>query len=573
MLDIYRVSLASLDAIAEGSRDVAVVARLAAANRSHRLALVRSILDSTRGTSATDRLPSLDDVWTLLADVQRLNQAAVEAVVTHPGTGLWATRIVRRLGESNDGPTPLWADLGYLHQMAVAAAIRAGHDFRTWVPVWRGAVMLPSLGMADLPSSGGEWGIAEVRGESGHVVILGPDGTIRIPDDYTVDGPGWSALRVVGMAGCDLWLDDLDPYREYDGPVPAQRLSSAEFEMWTASLDTAWELLTRHHPATAAELATGLHTLVPRTDAVAPYSASHQDAFGSVLLARPVDAVTFAETLVHEFQHSKFGVLLSLVDLLEPDGDNETPSLYAPWRDDPRTAVGVLHGMYSFFGVAAFYREHWPVATGPDATAAQFEFAYRRQQTERAIESLRAGAALSPLGHRFLDRAQAQLREWTAEPLPADVRDAAHRANLDHYLTWRLRNLQPPADAVAELADAWSHRRAKPDIATESRLNPAPGGVRDARLALVRTGLAARTHPGTATEADLALVGGRAAVDLYRQEVLASSALPTGWSGLALASGASALTTRPELVSAVYHEVLARTGEPPDPIRLARWLG
>jgi hypothetical protein len=298
-----------------------------------------------------------------------------------------------------------------------------------------------------------------------------------------------------------------------------------------------------------------------------------------VLLARPANAVTFAETLVHEFQHSKFSVLLSLVDLLEPDGDNETPRLYAPWRDDPRTPIGVLHGMYSFFGVTAFYREHWPVETGPLVRAAQFEFAYRGQQTDRAIESLLAGAALSPLGRRFLDTARRQLLAWAAEPLPADVRDAARRANLDHYLTWRLRNLQPPADAVAELADAWTHRRPKPVTVTEPQLNPARGGVKDARLALVRTRLAApdspRAAPGFATEADLALVDGHAdvAAELYLRDVLTSPTSPTAWSGLALASGAGALATRPELVAAVHHEVLARDGKSVDPTQLARWLG
>ena len=71
------------------------------------------------------------------------------------------------------------------------------------------------------------------------------------------------------------------------------------------------------------------------------------------------------------------------------------------------------------------------------------------------------------------------------------------------------------------------------------------------------------------TDADLALVRGDDAIDLYRQEVLASPASPTAWSGLALASEAGALMTRPELVSAVYQETQANA----DPIELARWLG
>ena len=562
MLDTYRVSLASLDALAGGDRDVAVLRELMAANRSHRLTLLRSILDRTRGTALMGDLPALDDGWTLLAEVQRIDPAAVEAVITHPGTGLWATRIHRKVGEGSDN---LWTDLGYFHQLVATAAIRAGHDFRTWVPVWRGRVLLPTLGLADVPSSG-EWNLAEVRGEGGDVLIVGPDGSTRLPADRALDGPGWSALRIVPSAG-DVWLDDLDPYREYDGPVPPARLSAAAVGEWTAGLHATWELLTRHHPATAAELSAGMSTLVPHGTAPAPYSAAHQDAFGSVLLALPADPVTFAETLVHEFQHSKFAALMSLVDFLEPDGDNETPRLYAPWRDDPRTPIGVLHGMYSFFGVAAFYRDQWRVSTGPRATLAQFEFAYRRHQTERAIESLRTGSALSSLGLRFLDKAEQRLREWAGEALPADVLAAARRANLDHSLTWRLRNLQPPADAVTQLADAWSQGGPMPATTAGSRVTPAPGNVRDERLALVRASLAGATPRGA--EADLALVEGRDAVDLYRREVHANPASPTAWSGLALASGAGALMTRPELVFAVYNETRATA----DPVQLARWLG
>jgi HEXXH motif-containing protein len=594
MLDTHRVSLMSLDAMAEGRSDPAIVEQLRRANRSRQLTLLRAVLDRAR-VLVPDMAPSpsLEEAWTLLADAQQRDEAAADQVIAHPQTGVWAAKALRRLGKGNaaDGDPPIWADLGYLHQLATAAAIRAGHDFQSRVPVWRGTVMLPTLGLADVQSRR-EWDFAQVHGEHGHVLVRGPAGSVQLPDNRAVDGAGWLALRTLRTGGCELWFDDLDPYREFDGPIPPHRLPACEVDLWAGSLRETWLLLTEHHPAIAAELATGLTTLVPRApaDRLTPFSASHIDAFGSVVLSRPSDATTFAAVLVHEFQHSKFGALLTMVDLLDPAGDNDIPRLYAPWRDDPRPPSGVLHGVFSFLGVTAFYREHYPVETGLPSRAAQFEFAYRREQTMHAADTLLADAAPSALGHRFLSTARDRLQAWGAEPLPQDVRAAAHRANVDHQLSWRLRHLRPPTAVVAELAQAWLRHRPKPVVAPAAPLlRPSTDFPVHPRLALARTWLTEpdlydiyRAEPELAmaeiagtTVADLALIDGDTgtAAELYRQQILARPDSSAAWAGLAMASADEVLLSQPELVYAVHQEIRARSGVVPNPARLARWLG
>jgi HEXXH motif-containing protein len=579
--------------MAEGSSDPTVVEQLKRANRSRQLTLLRAVLDRARLLApAMAPLPSLEEAWTLLADVQQRDEAAADLVIGHPRTGLWAANALRRLGKgsSTAGDPPLWADLGYLHQLATAAAVRAGHDFQSRVPVWRGTVMLPTLGLADVRSRR-EWDYAQVFGEHGHVLLRGPAGTVQIPEDRATDGAGWLALRTLRTDGWEPWFDDIDPYREFDGPIPPHRLPTREVNLWAESLRDTWRLLANHHPATAAELTTGLTTLVPRpeTGPLALFSASHNEAFGSVLMSRPADAMTFAATLVHELQHSKFGVLLTLVDLLDPAGDNDTPRLYAPWRDDPRPAAGVLHGVISFLGVTAFYRTHCGVESGLPARATQFEFAYCREQTAHATEGLLADADLSALGRRFLTTARDRLREWALEPLPEDVRATAHRANVDHHLCWRLRHLRPPTEMVAELAQAWLRHRPEPGATQVAPvLRPSTDAPVHARLALVRTWLtqpdlydAYRSEPELAmteivgtTLADLTLIDGDigTAGELYRQQILEKPGSPAAWAGLALATGDEVLLTRPELVFAVHQEIRHRTGAMTNPDRLARWL-
>lgn len=591
MLDIYQVSLVSFDTMAEGRSDPAIVQQLKLANRSRQMVLLRAVLDRAQKLDLRP-WPSMDEAWTLLAYAQKLDEAATDQVIGLPRTGLWAANVLRRLraGTSGDDDPPLWADLGYLHQMATAAAIRAGHDFQSRVPVWRGTVTLPTLGVADVRGSR-EWDFAQVHSEHGNVLIRGRMGSVQLPKNRAVDGAGWMALRTVRAEGCELWLDDIDPYRELGKPVSPQRLSAHELDRWTAGWRDTLRLLTESHPTTAVELTTGLTTLVPRaaTDRFDTFSASHHDAFGSVVLIRPADTTKFAETLVHEFQHSKFGVLLTLVDMLDPAADNDTPRLYAPWRDDPRPPTGVFHGAFSFLGVTAFYRERYMLAAGSPDRAAQFEFAYRREQTARAVETLLTDATPSALGNRFLTTMLRRLREWSVDPLEEDVRVAAQRANLDNYLTWRLRHLRPPTAMVHDLTAAWLRQRPKPAVApSESLLKPLPGKVVQARLNLVRTwlsnpelydaysaepALAVTQVPG-AKEADLALIGGRTATaaELYRQQILADPESSVAWAGFAVTSRNEALLRRPELVLAVHREIRSRSGAVTNPGRLAQWL-
>jgi len=589
MLDTHKVSLESLDALARGSSDPAVVLTLRQINRSKQLMLLRAVLDLADDKKpAMAHLSALDEAWTLLVDAQRQDNAAVDPVVTHPRTVPWAVTAVRRLRNGDADDPPLWVLLGYLHQLATAAAIRAGIDFRSRVPVWRGTVMLPTLGLADVRSRR-EWDFAQVHTENGYVLIRGPAGSVQIPEDRGVEGAGWWPLRTLDANGCELWLDDLDPYREFDGPLPPHRLPPDEVARWQDRLRETWLLLTEHHPETAAELTTGLTTLVPHaaTDEDTPFSASHNEAFGSIVLSRPSDPTAFAATLVHELQHSKFGVLLTLIEFLEPGGDHETPRLEAPWRDDPRPAEGLLHGLVSFLGVTAFYRERCLVETGSQSRVVRFEFAYYREQTLQAARTLLAEATPSVLGRRFLSTARDHLEEWAADPLPPEVRVAAERANADHHLLWRLRHLRPEPDVVTELAQAWLRNRRKPVVRVTPTLAPRRGTATHARLALTRTWLARptlydiyRAEPELAmaeirglTLADLRLADGDAtgAVELYQQQILARPSL-TAWAGLALATGDPVLLDRPELVAAVHQEIRARSGVVTNPVRLACWL-
>jgi hypothetical protein len=143
---------------------------------------------------------------------------------------------------------------------------------------------------------------------------------------------------------------------------------------------------------------------------------------------------------------------------------------------------------------------------------------------------------------------------------------------------------------VGELAEAWLANRPCPLVpAVPPALAPAPGSAGQARLTLTRTWLTDpdlydvyRAEPELAmaeisgmSAADLALVDGdtATAAELYRRQLTTEAGSPAAWAGFALATRHPVLLSRPELVHAVHREVRRQRGVPPNPDRLARWLG
>jgi hypothetical protein len=408
------------------------------------------------------------------------------------------------------------------------------------------------------------------------------------------DAESWWNLRRLHVGHelpLTVWLDDIDPFRDLADPVPPARLDQAAFDRWSGLIADAWAMLCRDHREDAEAMAGGVVSLVPLVPEPGwgTRSASNGEAFGSVMVSEPPDAVTLAEALVHEFQHIKLGALMHLVPLTDQD-DGER--YYAPWRDDPRPLGGLLQGVYAFFGIAGFWRNHRRTVEGPAAAVADYEYACTRAQTDEALRSVLGAPALTHEGRMFVEGLQARLAAWLAEPLPDEVARLAALTADSHRTGWRLRHVRPDAHAVRALAKAWEESHSAEPV-PDGPVEPHPNLRWPQRIpALARRRIKAMAGddraapaPGTGlTAADEALVSGD--VDQALASYLAS--LPAtaesdddavrAWVGLSLshagaakAPSASALSTRPELVRAVHSE-LAAAGLDADPLALGGWL-
>ncbi|MFB7674135.1 FxsB family cyclophane-forming radical SAM/SPASM peptide maturase [Kitasatospora purpeofusca] len=346
------------------------------------LALTRTMLAAVHGSSGLAR----SEAWELLAELDAVEPAAVDAVFAHPYVRAWAAR--RLSGDPGAG-------LGTLAELAAAAAVRAGRGDSVVVPVRDGVLHLPTLGRLLL---GG--GVREA------LVTGGRTGWTARTDDGAVAGAGdprWQPIRRVGRG---IALEDLDPQRAVHRWPVEERLAAAEYLRWDGDLGAAADLLDRDLPEYAAGLWAGLSTVTPlqrRSDGRDVSSAARQ-AFGAVAIARPRDVETLALLLAHEFQHVKLGAVLDREELYDR-GDTRA---FEAFGLTPRPIGSLFQAVYAHLAVTAFWGTRARGGTG----AARSKFTYWRALTDEAVDLLADSGALTPLGKRFADGARASVDPW-----------------------------------------------------------------------------------------------------------------------------------------------------------------
>jgi uncharacterized protein len=421
----------TFQALAAGFGDAAAIAALTEAQRSLRRALLGAVYQAGSAESATSdtAAAALRGAWAVLATLDGERPGTLDTVLAHPYFRVWAVRCLEQLksapgrgsAESRTSSAPeLAADLAHLGAIAAVAAVRARVKADVTVPVIDAAIHFPTLGRLVIgPEAAARAG--GVEPEMASVVVADDVVTIgvglghwEIPvSALLADEPGagaalhdrsadWQPTRALRAPGVSVVLEDTDPYRDCHQWPAAPRLTDTEFAEWQRYFQAAWQEIQSHHPAYAPALAAGLGVLMPLSPGPPgrDVSATARHAFGAVAAALSADPVSFALLLMHEFQHVKLGAVLDLYDLFDPADDR---LFHAPWRDDLRPLEGLLQGTYAHLAVTDFWRARREVTVGAAAEAATERFAYWRDHTRDAIETLASSGSLTPLGMRFVN--------------------------------------------------------------------------------------------------------------------------------------------------------------------------
>jgi uncharacterized protein len=206
-------------------------------------------------------------------------------------------------------------------------AVRAGIEVEIPVRARAEVLHLPTVGSCPLP--GGEG-----------VVVAGPGGfALRSPDGPTrrqADVPGWAASRWIPLDRARLLIEDADPHRGQFGAPVTGPLDEDDLHGWAGVLTAAEGELATDAPDQLGGLLRGLRAITPLVPAAdgAPRSVTARHAPGAVAIAYAGDPSVVAVALVHEFQHTKLGALLDLVDLVADTAAGD--ELTVGWRPEPR---------------------------------------------------------------------------------------------------------------------------------------------------------------------------------------------------------------------------------------------
>ncbi len=584
----HRLPETAFAALAAGRGDPAVIRLLQGTQQSKHTMLLHAIAEAVGdGDPADQGIAAFRVGYELLTRIQAADPGASAWLLGLPHLGGWAHDGLIRLDQ---GTAP---DFAYLACAAAAVAVRAGIPFELDAPVRDGHVLLPGLGRL---AADGQDAWVRLRYDGKHLAV--GDGVVAsrvaVGPDYGSGHPvphwrGTPAVRALadGLAWDVLLVTD-DPYLDrYTLPMSAG-LSDPELRRWRQLVQAAWEVLVRHHRWAAEPIATGVSVIVPltpqsETDLI---SATSPAAFGAVATSWPPDPVTMAETLVHEFQHVKLCGVLDMVPLAE----SGTDKVYAPWRQDPRPAGGLLQGIYAHLGIVRFWQSQRQTEAAPDDTLrAHVQFARWRSAAEGAVDTLLRTGCLTPDGVRFIGLLRDQQRALADEPVPGPALRIAIEVALDHRLTWQIRHVAADAAAVAKLADAYRTgepfpRQHRPEVWVQEDVRKLGSSVRSRLLNM--SYLEPARYRELCAEGVLPLSGpdrllfgpdAEATVRGYR-DLITSSAdpQPDAWVGLALALHrlpASALQNGFAAHLPVLFDVHSCLGAGHDPLDLAGWFG
>jgi HEXXH motif-containing protein len=601
MLTRHRLPSAQFEALAAGAGGAA--GELRSGQLSKRVLQIVTLLGEISARCPdTFAAGGFQDSYATLAAARRRSQPATDAVLLHPQVGAWAAHALRRLVSTAAGDRSLDDDLGHFGAVAVAAALAAREGFDLTLRVRSdGTLMVPTFGLARL-GLGPAWCRARAGpGADGVDLDVGGGSVVSVPVRSPVSSSRWWPLRRLRSTvdGCriDVVLDDIDPYRDCHRIGAADRLPAAEITRWQALLDEAWTLLVRRQGRRAASLSAGVQTLVPLqpSERAAELSASSRDACGAIALTPSPDGPALAVALVHEFQHSKLSALLDLVPLHDAGPD---ATFYAPWRSDPRPLAGLLQGSYAHLGLVDYWHVQRLVEAGARRRVAHFEFARWTPAVRRTLHTLSASGRLTDVGRRFVAGMRRRLVELRASPVPPEPRTLARDAAVDHWVTWRLRNLRPdpgqidgwveawldaaPCAPMARLASAmvvagdpgWAGSGARLELAYLRLRDPG----RLSALSADPSRLAAEIPGAVTADCRYVRADHSTAARLYRDELAASPARVDLWAGLVLAHrrlrtpAFRFLVSYPECVLAAHERIRAATGATPDAAELAAWL-
>src|SRR5262245_16459454 len=145
----HRVSAELLSELMRGAGSASTIRELWDNQRSRRLVLLRALYkEIVRDPELIGPLrSSAVDAWIFLDRASSAAPAGFDEILMHPQVGNWLSYSLRRCRGGAKSDAPLYMDFGQITTFALACAVATARPYTTLVPVARGQIMLPGLGL------------------------------------------------------------------------------------------------------------------------------------------------------------------------------------------------------------------------------------------------------------------------------------------------------------------------------------------------------------------------------------------------------------------------------------------
>lgn len=600
----HTLTQSQFDELAAGHGDRDGIEVLLAGQQSRWIMALKTLLSSVDDSR-------LDEPLALATRAQAANSAAFSQVVRYAQVQLWMYRCLDSVIGMVDAEK-VDVHLAHFASIAAAMAIRSNlDDFSIGVPLRGGHVHLPSIGRAVLHSTPID-GTATVMTSNGAYVIRHGTKSVAVempreasevvpPDSREI--PRWEPLRRLsstkeGMT-LEVIVDDIDPYRglHTEWAPPCERLLPEELNKWRETLDASWATLARDHPDFAESVVPLVNSIVPIIDPLYVRSHGSSNGVGGGAFSDHFSPQWLAFGLLDVSQTAKF---YAIHDLLPLHKDTVgAKAFYAPYHDAPVSLSELFSGAYRHPHGIAFWDAERDRATDQMAmTTAAVQYARWQGRAAHICNTLEQSDEITDWGRRVIEALRLHLETWALRPVkvPQDCRNLARMADLDHRISWRLRNVTPDSQTIRTLADAWMATAPLPLTNITNSVTYGLGLQRRKSREILGTlqigdpetfdtiyedhGILDTLAPG-ATDADLLLIVGRIEDSIYAfsREIESNPLDAEPWAGLAVAfsmlydpAGSSAVVRCPELVHAVHKALWRRYQHFANPVMLSSAL-
>ncbi len=181
-------------------------------------------------------------------------------------------------------------------------------------------------------------------------------------------------------------------------------------------VESAFDLVRRHHPESYAQMAESLQLIGFKPVARGDFTnMTHSDLPGAFVLGVVENRYELADTLIHEFYHNRLFFLEEREPFFTDAAQNAaTDALYySPWRDEPRPLDGILHAVFVHLPVC----DYWVSMLKEEPLEAHIRaFAVDRLirypvQLGLGLRQLRRFGQFSAAGERLMAELEQRLRE------------------------------------------------------------------------------------------------------------------------------------------------------------------